>query len=153
MFKKKITQVCLSKRLLKYKPASAYIYDMDISVPQNFSTLFQHNVREPDKKRFTKAGSLVRQINTPQISFYVCWVACCGCIYHWYILSLVQRWDYDILKSFRQEGRLGDIITLRGKVRKKSLHFHEKFSFIKHIKNGKISNQPNIYSKFSTYTT
>ena len=31
--KKRLPRCVLSKRLLKYKPASAYIYDMDISVP------------------------------------------------------------------------------------------------------------------------
>ena len=51
----------VSKRLLKYKPAaisSTYIYDMDIY--RRIFPLYFSNVREPDKKRFTKAGSLVR---------------------------------------------------------------------------------------------
>ena len=52
----------VSKRLLKYKPAAAisftYIYDMDIY--RRIFPLYFSNVREPDKKRFTKAGSLVR---------------------------------------------------------------------------------------------
>ena len=51
----------------------------------------------------------------------------------------MQRWDYDILKSFRQEGRLGDIITLRGKVRKKIFTFSRKIQLYKtHQKMGRF---------------
>ena len=61
----------------------------------------------------------------------------------------MQRWDYDILKSFRQEGRLEDIITLRGKVRKKSFTFSRKIQLYKtHQKWEDFESAKHIFKNF-----